>query len=213
MYELDDKLLPAQGAPVQCSKCQFVFKAYPVKPPHASPTNGAGDPGEPLAPLEPSRRRTGDLVREGGSLASSNDYAFPEPSSGTPRTPMAPPSERAAPSQPSSPGGAGPVAPPPEAGDVPRFTADGRPIRKVPFPTSEPPYSGPRQPPAPPVPNPRRAGAARVTRLVLAVVILLVILVALVLGWSVYRGSGSRARDGQSRIVPQGGTPEAPPRK
>ncbi|HEX7624244.1 MAG TPA: zinc-ribbon domain-containing protein, partial [Anaeromyxobacteraceae bacterium] len=28
-YELDEALLPPQGAPVQCSRCQFVFTARP----------------------------------------------------------------------------------------------------------------------------------------------------------------------------------------
>ena len=30
LYELEEDLIPPRGAPVQCSKCQFVFTAYPA---------------------------------------------------------------------------------------------------------------------------------------------------------------------------------------
>jgi len=88
VYELDEKLLPAGGAPVQCSRCQYVFTAYPAP--------AAARPAPTPVPTP-----------------------APEPPAGAP----ARPATRA------------PRAAPP-AGES--RTADGRPIRKVPFPDEEP---------------------------------------------------------------------------
>ncbi len=36
-YELDDRLVPAGGAPVQCTSCKFIFTAKPEAVPRAAP--------------------------------------------------------------------------------------------------------------------------------------------------------------------------------
>ncbi len=218
LYELDEKLLPAQGAPVQCSKCQFVFKAYPpAEPARAADGHDARDgrDGAPLAeapsgeppvaapeiPLEREEDRpvpraaSSDLVREGGALAGSG-AARPRPVS-------------------EASGDAD--ARPPAGPEEPRFTADGRPIRKVPFPTSDAPPLGVR-PTALRVPPSRgkpRIDPAVVVRWVVVAVILVAIAVGAALAWRTHRGRAARARalPGQSLVDPQNGSAGSQPRK
>ena len=170
LYELDEKLLPRHGAPVQCSKCQHVFKAYP-----------SSEQGAPrTAPLEvapPPAGALGDeLVREGGVLASA-----PPPRSPTPR----PAQSASGPASVPPPRASSPRAPVPAPDSTePQFTADGRPIRKVPFPSSEPQPPGTRPVLVAP------AGAGRPTsgtppwlRWVVPVVVAVVVLAAALLAW------------------------------
>jgi predicted Zn finger-like uncharacterized protein len=261
LYELDDRVLPPQGAPVQCSKCQFVFKAYPAapepareaEPPAVAPPppeldlprrpqppparkgeNGATAEPAPVddldVPLVPSGRshvpeaqasalrepppdearaaepetprRTSYVVREGGALADSGPgtseagagrISFPATRSGSG-------------SHPPRPGTTG-------AGEQ-QFTADGRPIRKVPFPMSEPapPTAGGRLP-APSVTGRRGAGAgpARVIPVVAVVGVIVLVVVALI-AWMVLRGRPAPSADAPpARVAPgEGGAVSRP---
>jgi predicted Zn finger-like uncharacterized protein len=218
LYELDDKLLPPQGAPVQCSKCQFVFKAYPAPPPHASaPERAANDAPEDLRvrpemdAAEPLRSRRDEVVREGGALANQFDEGPPVLPGSTPRP--SPVGERPYGSDPTGMRG-GLAAPRDGEGDEPKFTADGRPIRKVPFPVAEPQHAGPRTPPVrAPAPKARTGGKVPLKWVIAAIVIVL-LLIAAVVAWRAAGPDRTRdARPGQSRALPQGGTPETPPRK
>ena len=213
LYELDEKLLPPQGAPVQCSKCQFVFKAYPPSEPPAAgapgvaagepPAMGVPEPDEapgaqlpaadevPGALQEPPPRapRPERLVREGGALAGRGGA------------------------------GAASVETPPLAagGDEPRFTADGRPIRKVPFPTAEAAPPGVR-PTAARVTPARGAGgldAAALMRWIIVAVVLVAIAIGAALAWRTYRArstASAHAPAGQSEAGAQGGTTAPQPR-
>ncbi|HET9599442.1 MAG TPA: zinc-ribbon domain-containing protein [Anaeromyxobacteraceae bacterium] len=114
LYELEDRLIPAGGAPVQCSKCQFVFRAYPPAP--AGEGRGEGSPASPTTTSSPS--------------PSSPSHPTPPPSPHPSAAPDAPPADPPR----SSPALRAPAsAPGPDA----KFTPDGRPIRKVPFPDDE----------------------------------------------------------------------------
>jgi predicted Zn finger-like uncharacterized protein len=130
LYELDDKLLPRQGARVQCSRCQFVFTAYPPADGVAGSQGPANPPllsvagGEPLATEqrpEPAPRASG--ADGAPSKSSSAGESVPTPRRDTRKT--------------------GPAASSPELPPDAKFTADGRPIRKVSFPTEEAPRTGP----------------------------------------------------------------------
>jgi predicted Zn finger-like uncharacterized protein len=265
LYELDDKVLPPQGAPVQCSKCQFVFKAYPAPPEPARqpepPLEEAPEP-EPLPPEPPpepavgqgvavadedvpptpserrgrldreaeadgaerlaeSRRASSSyVVREGGALAESGSGSL---DGGGSR--VAFPVSRAAGASPGSSPHAGTRSGSPGSGEQ-QFTADGRPIRKVPFPVSEPspPLGG--RPPGPTVSGKRTSGAgpARMIPMV-AVVGLVILVIVAVIAWALLRGragSGSEAQPGRavpaegaavSRPAPPAGTPATAPGK
>lgn len=188
LYELDENLLPAAGAPVQCSKCQFVFKAYPgpreEPPPEAQPAAN-----EPAARDEPAAAEGQEGVAQptGGEPATS-----PEPSPGA-----APPTGRRSAAAAAPPEGGAraqtqgakrPPAPASGAGatpgaDEPQFTADGRPIRKVPFPTEEPAApSGPR-PVLGQVPAPALSAKSRRWALVVVPVAVLIVLVIVFVAW------------------------------
>ena len=207
LYELDDKLLPPQGAPVQCSKCQFVFKAYPraaqqpvASEPPAGQDEAANEPAnEPVGEL-PADALAGDVqapaepfVRESGAVAGApQEWAVPA----APRASRQPP--------PAS----SPAPPPPQGAGEQQFTADGRPIRKVPFPTSEAAQQGPRPLP---IRGPTRGGASRLRPVVPIVVIALVAIAALA-WWIVARSrrgdTQPRRPPGQSRLqAPSRGTP------
>ena len=194
LYELDESLLPPQGAPVQCSKCQFVFKAYPVAqaPPQAPPPD-PGSLGE-RAPredeLSAGAGRQGEaLVREGGALAA-----------GPPMRRIATPAPAAPGSVParSTPvpvsGGTGRSA---GGGDEPQFTADGRPIRKVPFPSGDagPPVARAPAAKAAPRGTPAAASTGRALRWIVPIVVILIIAAAIV-AWRVLatRGNGRGER-------------------
>ncbi len=223
LYELDDRLLPPQGAPVQCSKCQFVFKAYPAPPQPSAPERAANDGpdegrperGDAVAERAPPPRD--ELVREGGALAHSFDRAVaasrPTP---VPDSLAEPPPEGAAdarvPGGKQAERGAGP------GDDAPKFTADGRPIRKVPFPVSEPPPPGPRPSPMRgTAPKPGKTGRSTGNvKWVIVAVVIVALLAAAAAAWVALRPA-ERPRSlappaGQSRAVPQGGTPESPAR-
>jgi predicted Zn finger-like uncharacterized protein len=226
LYELDDKLLPPQGAPVQCSRCQFVFKAYPAPPsPPSAPERAANDARGEAAP-EPrpveaeARPRSDEFVREGGALAHSFDRPTSRPATAPtarPASPSAPPVDGETSPVPSDPSGAsaasGAARPP---ADGPKFTADGRPIRKVPFPVGDSLQPGPRTPPLRgSTSSPARTGSGAV-RWVLATLVLLAVLAGAAFAWhSLRSGSGGRdpgAAARQSRPIPQDGTTEPPSR-
>jgi predicted Zn finger-like uncharacterized protein len=116
VYELDEKVLPAGGAPVQCSRCQYIFTAFPPRARPPARTDAASEcvPTSDGASVPPS-------VPGGESHASVGDAAAP------PAVVAAPQPPRAA----------------PDTGGQ-QFTADGRPIRKVPFPEEDPTPLGPR---------------------------------------------------------------------
>lgn len=179
LYELDEKLLPPTGAPVQCSKCQFVFKAYPNAREDVPPANEASaakdeGPPAPATTIEPAD-------------ADGDEAADASPT--TPVTPATPvvtnaastaarrggPATAAEASAAKGQGTAAKKPPPPPPPDEPQFTADGRPIRKVPFPTEEPAPMGAR-PPMGRVPG-RASSAAKGRRWAVVVVPLVVVLV------------------------------------
>lgn len=116
VYELEDRLVPPQGAQVQCSKCQYVFRAYPSAA-EAAPASGSEARRPPVA-------------------APVSDAAPPpartEPAAASAEQPVQPALAAAA-SEPDA--AAQPLRAEATAG--PQFTADGRPIRKVPFPTEQ----------------------------------------------------------------------------
>jgi predicted Zn finger-like uncharacterized protein len=220
LYELDDKLLPPQGAPVQCSKCQFVFKAYPAPPQPSTLERAANDaPAEsspqPQEQLERPPARRDEVVREGGALAHSFDRPASRPMTAKSRTD---PDADAAPSAPSpdTPVGMAASRHGRADDDGPKFTPDGRPIRKVPFPAADPPKTGPRMPPirdaAPKTPG----SSGGVIRWVIVAVVVLAVIVAAAAAWFALRPAPAvrpaGAPTGQSRAVPQGGTPEPPAR-
>jgi len=200
VYELDEKLLPPQGAPVQCSKCQFVFTAYP-----ASATATPGD--TPAAPEPP---RPGPPPAS--PPAASPPAAVPSPpASPAPRPDAAKPAPAAIPSPEAQPG-------------EPQRTADGRPIRKVAFPTAE---ATPPAMPRPVIARPQGRGPVSgkpVSGSALKWVIPLALIVAIalaVLGWRILASRQSsaprRRAEVQSLLVappsrPGVTVPAAPPR-
>ncbi len=187
LYDLDESLLPATGAPVQCSKCQFVFKAYPGARGEPSP---AAQPAanEPAARDEPAAAESQEGIAQpaGGEPATS---AEPSPGAAPPagrRTAAAAtPPETGAKAQPQGtrrpvPSASGAGAMP--GSDEPQFTADGRPIRKVPFPTEEPTASGAR-PVLGQVPGPALSAKARRWTVVVVPVAVLIVLVIVFVAW------------------------------
>jgi predicted Zn finger-like uncharacterized protein len=165
LYELDETLIPTGGAPVQCTKCQFVFRAYPP-PPAARP---AATPAPPTAPLTalpdplPEERSEGvpgssEAPPDGSSTPDAMATPRPAPASPAPEAPPGPARSSSALRAPTS-------GPAPEV----KFTRDGRPIRKVPFPEGEATPAASTAPRAPyargaarvPVPVKRRASPPR----------------------------------------------------
>ncbi len=120
LYELDESLLPPRGAPVQCSKCQFVFTAYP------------GARTEPPAASSDGETRAENAIQPGPSERSAMPIATSEPVATRPAPGPSPDSISPRDEGGATPGGLAPAA------SEPHFTADGRPIRKVPFPKEEP---------------------------------------------------------------------------
>lgn len=86
MYELDEKRLPAGGAPVKCTRCQHVFRA--------SPTAAAVLPVAP--PLVPSEERTAVFgFSSGATPEQTASYASaPAPAPATPAGPSSNPRPR-----------------------------------------------------------------------------------------------------------------------
>lgn len=137
VYELDERLLPPQGAPVQCSKCQFVFKAYPPQttggPVPAStglPPSGQGSVTAPPSISSPGA--SAQAAASGGALQQGQPEgtAAGGPIGGAAAQP--PPNATQSAPRP----GFGPSLTPISTSS-PRLTADGRPIRKVPFPVPD----------------------------------------------------------------------------
>jgi predicted Zn finger-like uncharacterized protein len=156
VYELDEKVLPASGAPVQCSRCQYIFTAYPSAPASTPAPTPAAAPlafGAPTRSASPGARASAPV--EGEPASASSPAAAPKgPGSGSDLASVARAGETAEPSGAAIDDGAAtvgparsasPTSPPyavsraPQARDAgPQLTADGRPIRKVPFPQEEP---------------------------------------------------------------------------
>lgn len=215
LYELDEKLLPPTGAPVQCSKCQFVFKAYPGPREDLAPANAAIAPGEDAAPVEIAEpeRGSGDQAAEpppveGEPARVSGVIGSAPPATGRREAAAAgdvggarqgQSSKRPASSAVSAPGL-----------DEPQFTADGRPIRKVPFPTEEPAApTGPR-PALGRVPGrPTAASGQRRWALVVVPVALAILLVAAFVAWRILgrrsETAAPRRAEGHSLLFPAGG--------
>ena len=191
LYELEEDLLPPRGAPVQCSKCQFVFTAYPA--PRTEPSR-----------ISPEGEDKGERLRQaGGYEAARAPLSAPDaspPESFSLREDMETDAEYSA-----------------QVFTEPQFTADGRPIRKVPFPKVEDP-----------VPPGQRPGIARTPGRVSALsglprqktllwIVPLAILVVLVIAIVTWRMLGQRAapaapqrREGQSSVLPDDRTERAP---
>ena len=169
LYELDDKLLPPHGAPVQCSRCQFVFTAYPPGASDAAPVERAGAEGRAAEPVP---------AESSSSAGGAGSPAGP-PAEAAPAKPVASAHE------PGS--GAGPprrdtrkvAAQAQELAPDAKFTPDGRPIRKVAFPVEEvaprPPSQG-RTPSRASVPVPPTSGRPRWLFPVVALIVALALL-------------------------------------
>ena len=79
-YELDESRLPPSGAPVQCTRCGNVFRAFP---PGAADQTWLGQPPAPPPAAEPARR----------SPPSEPPPSSSRPAPAPPRIPAAPPDE------------------------------------------------------------------------------------------------------------------------
>ncbi len=157
LYELDESLLPRHGAPVQCSKCQFVFTAYPAtRPPPevngealpAGPGEGSDAPPTYDEPVASDGSSSAASARGSASYGTEADLAPAPGGAAATRAARSPsPGAGAGGALPATGGDAietgrsgddraarrGPAG---AFGDK-QFTPDGRPIRKVPFPTEE----------------------------------------------------------------------------
>ncbi len=104
VYTLDEKLLPPAGAPVQCTRCQHVFTAYPPQAAgrtaiFAAPRPPAGPPpplGPPPPPLIPPLQFV-PLTPSAPAAAGAPPQPFPPlvPQPGAPVPPRAPPAAHA----------------------------------------------------------------------------------------------------------------------
>ena len=177
LYELDDKLLPPHGAPVQCSRCQFVFTAYPPGPSEAVPVERADGRA-----AEPVKAESGAVVGASSPPAEAAPARpaaarEPGPATGPPRRDtkkIVPPAQELAPDA--------------------KFTPDGRPIRKVAFPAEEvAPRPSPqgRMPSRASVPVPPTAGRPRWLFPVVALIVALALLGA---AWWFFRRGEPVAR-------------------
>jgi predicted Zn finger-like uncharacterized protein len=154
VYELDDKLIPSSGAPVQCSRCEHVFRAFPEKKPEPRLELV---PPPPATPVEPATEEPAWAER---SAAPGVVTRVPTPVPSVPTPVPTPPPELSPPFRavektertatpvptpapepsPSLRGGEPrpPASPPsPARAATGQMTADGRPIRKVPNPELE----------------------------------------------------------------------------
>ena len=191
LYELEEDLLPPRGAPVQCSKCQFVFTAYPA--PRTEPPRGSSEVDE-----------KGERLRQAGGYEAARSQLSASGASSPDSFPLR--EEMETESDYSAP-----------ASTEPQFTADGRPIRKVPFPKVEDP-----------VPAGQRPGTARTPGRVSAPpgfswqkaqpwIVLLAIVAVFVIALVAWRMLGHRVdpavaqrREGQSSVLPDDRTERAP---
>jgi predicted Zn finger-like uncharacterized protein len=145
VYELEDRLIPPGGAPVQCSRCDHVFRAMPGGPhvvahpdPEPEPSPAPEQvPDEPAGEAGPP-----DEARAEPVVVAEIEQAFSDPPPTPPRVvpgPATPPPTRTPPpATPPRPVRA--VQPPPRPapfGTSNGVTPDGRPIRKVPNPDLE----------------------------------------------------------------------------
>ena len=162
VYELDDGLLPPQGAPVQCSTCQFVFTAFPPRPARPQPVleaPPAANSPQPEPEPEPEPVPVPPVERSAPAPAPAPASFEARPARPAPpvvgparprperdvaertgeitRGPLALDPAAESPPRQAARSGARPRAPGAPAPVEPRFTPDGRPIRKVPFPTDE----------------------------------------------------------------------------
>ena len=177
LYELEEDLIPPRGAPVQCSKCQFVFTAYPA--PRTESPRGDYDEGARSQLPPPS---------------VDPPLSFPLREEAEPAAACSTPTIE------------------------PQFTADGRPIRKVPFPKVEDPARAGQ------LPGIARA-AGRVSALsgfprpkALLWIVPLAVLASLVIAVIAWRIFGHRVdpaatqrREGQSSLLPDDRTEHAAP--
>ncbi|MFL5272587.1 MAG: zinc-ribbon domain-containing protein [Anaeromyxobacteraceae bacterium] len=162
VYELDEKVLPPGGAPVQCSRCQYIFTAHPSSAP-----NGV------FAPPQPAAAPAVAPAPEVNSAIPAPTPAPAAPASAAPARETHPPRSPAAATPPAAGSGATPSTTPPPARSTPLpaprvgsaapsegpRTSDGRLIRKVPFPDDDAPAGPPRPLPRMPVDVPPRAGS------------------------------------------------------
>jgi predicted Zn finger-like uncharacterized protein len=181
VYELDEKVLPPGGAPVQCSRCQYIFTAHPSSAPNGvfAPPQPAAAPAVPPAP-EVNSALPAPTPSPAAPAAAPPPPAARPPPAGAVAPPLAA-GPGATPSPTPAPARSTPL-PAPRVGsaapsDGPR-TSDGRPIRKVPFPDDDAP-TGPARPlPRPPVDVPPRAGSRSAVKWVVALALLAGVAVA-----------------------------------
>ena len=216
LYELDETLLPSSGAPVQCSKCQFVFKAFPS--PGPEPGQASAEVGGAMVPGASGAAQ--DVAREGeGAVLSAAERGVVQEAaanaSGRAAASLAEPESTGAKGQAKKTNSSSSSAA--AAPDEPQFTADGRPIRKVPFPTMEEPAAptGPR-PVLGRVPSRPSSSAQRRWARVLVPVALALLLAAiiawLVLGRHSSPPSAPQPTEGHSLLLRHGWDSPAWPR-
>jgi len=166
-YQVDDQLIPPEGAPVQCTKCQNLFTAFPPAAPvrapartvmmfAAEPVVAAGVP--PSNPGVPPRTMTGPVpaaapapapnpVAPQAPRAPSGQMPAAQPPFGSAPTqafgiPVTPPSGRTHPAMPQSP------APAVPAGRVPSSVSQPVAPGRVPSSVSQPVAPAARPPAA-----------------------------------------------------------------
>lgn len=91
LYELDEALLSPQGSPVQCTRCQHVFTAYPAR----GPARSAGQP--PGAPRAAPERTVGPSAEEAGARRGVRPGGPPVYRPSPPAAPAAAPGVQRAP--------------------------------------------------------------------------------------------------------------------
>jgi predicted Zn finger-like uncharacterized protein len=209
LYELDEKLLPPQGAPVQCSKCQYVFTAYPPAPepaPHApqerAPEPAPRPPEAERAPVAAAPQRSAAPAPEQPAVPPAAPAAPRPDTAEQPREAGATQDARVSPDEPL-PGTSGasarsvknPAAAAQASQSEPRFTPDGRPIRKVPFPSEEPLAPGSRPPGIRVQPRVGASGGRRSRDLrpwIISIAVVVVLALAFV-AWRAFSARGAEA--------------------
>lgn len=240
VYELDEKLVPPGGAPVQCSKCQTVFRVYPpserpVASAHGLVSGASGDEAGAHAAGAATAAGASGAPPEGDGRATSEDAGAQGPVSGSRRPaealpPIIPPAGSRAEGASRGPGTAasgsvpGPKPQPAGGGGGAvqpgqLFTSDGRPIRKVSFPEGELRVAS--RPTAPRVPSPGSTPPRQLAPLMRwAVLVAVIVALALAaIGWRLLKGTGEPNtnrrpdRHGMLRKVPVDRSAGEPERK
>lgn len=103
VYELDERALPPAGAPVQCTRCQHVFQAFPPQAPGRTlpmfPAVQGGAPAEPAAPAGAPPPAGTQAPPAGGSGPTALWPAASAAAAAPARAPPAPPAQPGAPAR------------------------------------------------------------------------------------------------------------------